>query len=166
MSDLALRWDPDRFAADLVLEGGALATDDGLRSAILISLFSDARAPDAAELPEPGGDRRGWWGDAVAPDTGSALVARDDPRNFIGALLWLLGRSKVTQAVIQRARQHAAEALDWILRDGIASAIDVAVEAQPPAPGEAAQRLAIGVTLTRPGGPDRQRFDFVWEASA
>lgn len=166
MTDLALRWDPDRFAADLVLEGGALATDDGLRSAILISLFSDARAPDAAELPEPGGDRRGWWGDAVSADTGSALVARDDPRNFIGALLWLLGRSKVTQPVIQRARQHAAEALDWILRDGIASGIDLAVEAQPPAPGEAAQRLAIGIILTRSGGPDRQRFDFVWEASS
>ena len=165
MTDLALRWDPDRFAADLVLEGGALATDDGLRSAILISLFSDARAPDAAELPEAGGDRRGWWGDASSADTGNLLVAHDDPRNFIGGLLWLLGRSKVTQAVIQRARQHASEALDWILRDGIASSIDVEVEAQFTAAGEAPQRLAIGVNLTRPGGPDRQRFDFVWEAS-
>lgn len=165
MTDLALRWDPDRFAADLALVGGALATDDGLRSAILIALFSDARAPDVAELPEPGGERRGWWGDALAPNPLNSLVARDDPRNFIGSLLWLLRRSKITQAVLQRARQHAAEALDWIVRDGIASAIDVEVEAQPPAPGEAPQRLAIGVALTRPGGPDRQRFDFVWEAS-
>lgn len=165
MTDLALRWDPDRQAADLVFEAGALATHDGLRGAILISLFSDSRAPDAAELPEAGGDRRGWWGDAVPPDVGAALTARADPRNFIGSLLWLLHRSKVTTAVLQRARQHAAEALDWLLRDRIAGALAVEVEAQAQAAGEARQRLAIGVTLTRPDGPDRERFDFVWEAS-
>lgn len=64
MTDIALAWDNALFAADLAIEGGRLVTDDGLRTAILISLFTDARANDDDPLPEPGADRRGWWGDA------------------------------------------------------------------------------------------------------
>lgn len=158
MIDLALDWDNEAWSADLVLSGGALQTHDGLRTAILISLFTDARAPDGAVLPEEGADRAGWWGDAFGGDV-SATIADIDQRNAIGSRLWLLRRSKATGDVLRDARGYCLEALAWLQRDGIASAIEVAVEAQD-------DRLAIAVSLDRPNGPDRQRYDFTWEASA
>ena len=157
MTDLALAWDADRFAGDLLLANGALATDDGMRTAILISLFTDARAADDAELPEAGDDRRGWWGDALADGSGiDAGTARD--ANRIGSLLWLLARSKITDRVLQQAHQACYDALSWLLRDGVAAALRVIVEAQ-------GHTLAIGIELDRPSGPGRQRFDFTWDAS-
>lgn len=175
MTDLALVWNADAAAADLLLGNGQLATDAGMRTAILISLFSDARAADDEQLPEAGGDRRGWWGDAFArdarPDAGTARDA-----NRIGSLLWLLSRSKITARTLAQAQQACAEALAWLVRDGIASAVRVVVEAQM-RPGQAASSsaaignqgapdmLAIAVEIDRPGGPNRQRHDFTWSAS-
>lgn len=158
MTDLALIWDADAWCADLLMQDGGLATDEGMRSAILISLFSDARAPDGAELPEAGADRGGWWGDAF-PYPIDGTGDDDAGRNALGSLLWLLGRSKVTANAVRDARQYALDALAWFKRDGVAKSVDVEVEAQ-------GERLALGVILERPSGPGRQRFDFVWEASA
>lgn len=149
MTDLALRWDTDLWGADLALDGAALATDDGLRTAIIISLFTDARARDDDPLPAEG-DRRGWWGDALPQVAGDA----------IGSRLWLLAREKKLPSVVQRARDYAAEALAWLIADGIVRTVEVEAEAQ------GADRLAFGVVITRPTGPGRQRFDFVWEATA
>ena len=176
MSDLALVWNADAAAADLLLSGGRLATDAGMRTAILISLFSDARAADDETLPEAGGDRRGWWGDAHARDARpDAGTARD--MNRIGSLLWLLSRAKITPRVLAQAHQACEEALAWLVRDGIASAVRVVVEAQVhPGQGSASSSAAIGqqgvpdlmaiaVEIDRPGGPNRQRHDFTWEAS-
>lgn len=156
MTDLALAWNADGFFADLLLGHGQLATDDGLRTAVLISLFTDARAPAGAELPEDGDDRRGWWGDDFAASDQFSGETRAE--NALGSTLWLLRRSKITPATLMRAKQAAQDALGWLIRDGIASTIAVEVEAQ-------GQRLAIGVTIDRPQGPGRQRHDFTWEAS-
>lgn len=157
MTDIALAWNADRFAADLLLTGGKLVTDDGMRTTILISLFSDARAPDDAELPEEGRDRRGWWGDSLAKDAGRfAGTARDPDR--IGSLLWLLERAKVVPQSLRFAQQACEDALAWLIRDGVAGRVGVQVEAQ-------GDRMAIGVEIDRPSGPGRQRFDFAWEAS-
>lgn len=164
MTDLALIWNADAFAGDLLLGDGRLATDDGMRTAILISLFSDARAADDEPLPEAGTDRRGWWGDGFArvagPDAGTA---RDD--NRIGSLLWLLARSKVTTATLQQAQRACEDALDWLIRDGIASAVRVAVRAAVRDHGLPADALHIAVEIDRPSGPSRQRHDFTWHAS-
>jgi phage gp46-like protein len=150
MTDIALAWDSDAFAADLLLSAGALATDDGLRTAVIISLFSDARARDDDPLPQPGADKRGWWGDALAEVEGDR----------IGSRLWLLHREKITPSVLTRARDYARDALAWLIEDGIAKSIEVTAEAIRPA------TLGLGIVITRPEGPARQRFDFVWEATA
>ncbi len=149
MTDLALRWDNDLFGADLALSGPALATDDGLKTAIIVSLFTDARARDDDPLPAPG-DRRGWWGD-------SAPKIRGDR---IGSRLWLLYREKRLQSVLNRGRDYAQEALAWLVEDGIAQSVTVVTEAL----GE--DILAIGVEIVRPGTTQRQRFDFTWEKTA
>lgn len=149
MTDLALFWTNAKWQADLGLDGAALATDDGLQTAIIVSLFTDARARDDDPLPAPE-DRAGWWGDAVAP------IAADR----IGSRLWLLRREKRLASVVARAREYAAEALAWLTEDGVAEKVEVFAEAV----GD--QTLAIEVFITRPGGPGRQRFDFTWEATA
>lgn len=149
MTDIALLWSNDSFGGDIAVEGGRLVTDDGLRTAILISLFTDARARADDPLPDEGADRRGWWGNAHSPVTGREL----------GSRLWLLGREKLTPPVVERARGYAAEALAWLKDDGIVSALTV----------EAArignQLLALKIVVDRPSGPARQFYDFVWEAS-
>ncbi len=149
MTDVALIWQNDLWSADVALERGALLTDDGLRTAIIVSLFTDARARDDDPLPSPG-DRRGWWGDALPEADGDR----------IGSRLWLLAREKRLSSVLGRAQDYASEALAWLVDDGIASKVDVSAELI----GEAT--LGLQVEITRPAGPGRQRFDFVWEATA
>jgi phage gp46-like protein len=153
MTDLALVWSNDTASADLAMLGADLATDDGLRTAILISLFTDARARDDDPLPAaPGGevDRRGWWGDALPAVAGDVL----------GSRLWLLAREKRLASVAARAHDYATEALAWLIDDGVARSVDIEVDIL----GQ--QTLAFRVELVRPTGPGRLRFDYTWEATA
>lgn len=113
---IALEWTaggPDLARTAL----GALAEDDGLRTAVLLSLFLDRRAGAQDPLPDAGTpDRRGWVGDALAAV----------PGDRIGSRLWLLRREKQLPGVPPRAEIYAREALAWLLEDGIATAVDVA----------------------------------------
>ena len=144
MTDIALLWDQQLGGCDFGLFDGQLTTDDGLDTAILISLFTDARARADDAIPD-GDDPRGWWGDAFT-------AAGDET----GSRLWLLSREKQTASVLERARSFAREALSWLIEDGVARTVDVTVEAQPN------DRLAIGVEITRPTGPARLRFVYIW----
>jgi phage gp46-like protein len=153
MTDLALHWDTANQSGDLALASGALVSDDGMRTAIVLSLFTDARAPDDAALPEAGSDRRGWWGNDFVK------LSQDPKRSELGSLLWLLRRSKMTQSNIALAKSYVTAALQWLVSDRVASSLSIIVEAQGP------DRLAIAVELTRPNGPARQRYDFTWENS-
>ena len=148
MTDLALAWDPNLGEADLFLQGFDLATDDGLRTAVIISLFTDRRARDDDTLPDPGGDRRGWWADSVAP-----AVVGDE----LGSRLWLLEREKRSPAVIERVRTYSAEALAWLREDGVGQDVIVTAEAF----GHSG--IAIRVEIPRALNPGR--YDFVWKAA-
>jgi phage gp46-like protein len=152
MTDVAILWSNDRFGGDLALADGQLVTDEGLRTAILMSLFTDARARADDPLPHDGADLRGWWGNGFARADG--LASAD-----IGSRLWLLEREKLTFAVLARAKAYVAEALAWMIEAGVVSALDVEVARLDD------QSLAIAVRVDRPEGPARQRFDFKWERS-
>ena len=102
---------PPRF--DWAIKDHDLAPDDGLETAIILSLFTDRRAREDDPLPDGSDDRRGWWADAWAGQ---------DP---IGSRLWLLEREKDTREVVNRARDYAEEALQWLVEDGIAERIEV-----------------------------------------
>jgi phage gp46-like protein len=125
--------------------GSPLAAADPLIRAVIISLFTWRRAnPDDAV----DGSRQGWWGDATASLTGDR----------IGSRLWLLSREKLLPETFNRAREHAREALQWLVDDRVAAAVDVAAERY----GRAG--LALVVTITR---ADRRvtelRFADVWQ---
>lgn len=149
MTDLALNWIDAAFGADLALDAGSLVTDDGLRTAVIISLFTDARAAIDDPLPQPAADRRGWWGDMLA------AVASDE----YGSKLWMLAREKQLPSILRRAEDYAGAALAWMVDDEVAAKIDVT--ASFPHSGW----LGLEVTIHRPTGPARQRFDFAWNAT-
>lgn len=151
MTDIAILWSNDSFSGDIAVVDGRLATDDGLRTAMIVSLFTDARAGPDDRLPDEGADPRGWWGNAFKPS--------DDAPEELGSKLWLLNREKLTPAVVERGRAYAYAALAWLKRAGIVSALTVRAAAIN------GQMLAIAVEIERPEGPARQIFDFVWERS-
>ncbi|MGE8297298.1 MAG: phage GP46 family protein [Pseudomonas sp.] len=147
MGDLALAWTDS--GADLVFEGGDLATDDSLLTATIISLMSDRRARADDQLPEGGRDRRGFWGDAWAVVPGDQL----------GSRLWLLGREKELPETVRRAREYAEEGLAWMIKDGIATAVDVV--ASVPRTGVLLLEVAISRSA---GGREQFQFEVLWEA--
>lgn len=151
MTDLLLTWDPAEFAADLSIEANDLAADDGLETAVLLSLFTDREAAPGDVLPEGETDRRGWWGDAFPTVEGDK----------IGSRLWLLGRAKATPDVLSRAQEYAREALEWLVEDRVALKVDVTTEFLTGNRG-----LGIAVEIYRPGKNDPTAFRFgrTWAA--
>ncbi|MCD7099126.1 phage GP46 family protein [Stenotrophomonas sp. MMGLT7] len=136
---------------DYQVAAPALAQDDGLLSSVLISLFTDRRADDDDTLPDGGSDRRGWWGDSFADDRGDQ----------IGSRLWLLRREKASAEVLQRARQYATEALQWLVDDDVVKS--VAVEAEWHRLDAGARTLALQVVLQHQAGNTiRYRFANFW----
>ena len=115
----------------------ALALEDGLQTAVILSLFTDGRADRDAVLPLNQTDRRGWVGDEFM---GGAQGVRQDAW---GCGLWLVYISKVTPDVLERARFTAQEALAWLVRDGIASRVVVTAQWSGPALDRLALRCAI-----------------------
>lgn len=142
MTDLVLTAIDDTGLLDAVLFAGDLIGDDSLRTAIFISLFSDA------EVPEAEGDRRGWWGDALG-------VAGDR----IGSRLWLLDRSKATPDIAAAANDYARQSLQWLIDDGVARAlrVDLAFDAD--------DRLVGVIEVSRPEGVVQLRLEGLWQAN-
>lgn len=147
MSDLALTWESP-FSADLSIEVNDLARDEGLETAVMLSLFTDRRAEDGDVLPV-GDDRRGWWADELADVEGDR----------IGSRLWLLERERQRPDVLRRAETYAREALQWLVDDLVAERIEVT--ASIPREGW----LAFTVDIFRPqADPARYRFNQAWAA--
>lgn len=148
MADISTVWRD--FGGDWVVQRPSLLADDGLKTAIVLSLFTDRLAEASDALPAPTSTRRGWWGDAYA----------DVPGDLVGSRLWLLFRSKQLQSVLRQAEEYAAEALQWLVDDGVASSVTVAAEV--PAPGV----LGLLVTVVRSGQAQQQyRFEAFWKGA-
>lgn len=134
---------------DMAIESGSLATDEGLQTAVIVSLFSDRLAAVGEILPDKTGDRRGWWADTYSDVAG----------DLIGSHLWLLAREKQLPATARRAEVYAAAALQWLIDDGIAVAVRVTAE------WLSMGVLAMAVEITRPDGTSMTlRYDNLWEA--
>lgn len=145
MSDLSLVF--KNGLIDLDFENGSSLVDDGLRTAVIISLFSDRRA-DVTDILPDGEDRRGWWGDAYPSVAGDR----------IGSRLWLNDRAKQMASVLRKDETYVKEALAWMIEDGVAAG--VAVKAANPASGV----RAIHISITKPSGAVVEfKFDNYWE---
>jgi phage gp46-like protein len=147
-----------------ILATYALALEGSLATAVIDSLFTDARAGADDTLPLGQTDRRGWVGDEFmrAADSGAGATGADP----WGSLLWLLYYSKAGDDIPERARFAAQEALAWLVRDGIASRVDVAAQWVPGNGGlnGPRARLAIRPTIWQPGQV-RPVYDVLWGTS-
>lgn len=76
---------------DLLYANGGIEADGGLKTAVLISLFSDARDSN----------QRGWWG------------------GEIGSKLWTLQNAKRSAETLKKAQEFAQEALSWLIEEKI-----------------------------------------------
>lgn len=147
--DVLLDFDGTLLAGDIRQVGADLEADDGLKTAVVISIFTDARALADDELPEGVTDRRGWWGDILA----------DVDADKIGSRRWLYMREKQTAETAQRIREADEEALAWLVDDGIAAR--VSVETEWIARGVLGERILV----TKPDGDVVEfQFNHLWEA--
>jgi phage gp46-like protein len=111
--DIKLTYDNDLGEADINFVDNDLEMDDGLETAVIISLFTDQRAAFDDVLDDPN-DRRGWWGDLTS----------DQEDDRIGSKLWLLMRSKTITKNLVLAKQYAEDALQWMVADGICAKVN------------------------------------------
>lgn len=142
MSDIRTLWN-GLSGGVWALDGASLAADDGLETAVVLSLFTDRL--DAAA---PAGARRGWWGDAVA----------EVPGDLLGSRLWTLAREKQTPQVLGLAVAYTQEALAWLVDDGVARSVGVSAD------WVATGVLGLVVTINRTAKPVVQfRFERFWK---
>jgi len=143
---------------DLSVQLNDINTDKGLETAVSISLFTDRRASnDDARLydflADGVDDKRGCWIDSY-PEV---------ENNLIGSRLWLLSREKSASGVVNRAKEMIAEALQWMLDDGVAKAIQSDVRFLD------RETLQIKIFITRPpfanrlGDDANVRVALAWE---
>lgn len=140
------------FGGDLVLFGFDLERDDGLETAVIISLFTDRRASAEQIPPEyEQDDLRGYWGDLTN------VSATDQT----GSLLWLLAREKELPQTLSRAEQYYRDALAWMIDDVVATTIEVA------ASYHSRGVMLLVIDIYRPTGPTvRYRYNYEWSAQA
>lgn len=129
-------------------DSGGLASRAALATAVILSLFTDARAPDGWRPEER--DRRGWWGDGL-------VAAGVEP---FGSWLWTVIENGVADAATAFAAEaEAARALAWLTRDRVAASVEVAAAADPER-----NRLSLRVALRASAGEvlhDRT-YDILW----
>ena len=137
---------------DLVfLSNGQIELDNGLRTAIHLSLFCDRLADEADVVPrefdEPLPDRRGYWAD---------FLSRNGHR--LGSRLYLL---RTTGAILTAqteaaARGYCLEALAWIEARGIGT-VEVEVE-------RIEHGLVLHVDVVDSLTGARRRHSYLWDA--
>ncbi len=105
---------------DWAIINGDLATDDGLDTAVAISLWT-TRVLSPDDVPTgPGGDLGGWWGDAYLPALADGQLRTALAPNS-GA-----GRARLqTLETAQGMQADAQQALQWMVDDGVVASVTV-----------------------------------------
>lgn len=159
MSDLSLTFNNFTQAGDLLFSDGDVALENPLKTALLISLFSDRLAPDqltaqdrAVGVQPPGSavnsalsPRRGWWGDSLDDD-------------LIGSRLWQLKRivKAGSASVLREIEAVVHEALAWMQADGIVDRITVLASWA----AAADNTVSLAISLTEPSAGSGQSYQF------
>lgn len=149
MTDIAII--PDGYFApfDIYVSEAGFLSDEGLQTAVTISLFTDRRLPDGTPHPDGMSDMRGYWGD----------VGESDGYQW-GSLLWTLYRQVITNSVITSCREFCEQALQWMVDDGIAQSVTVTAERA------GTYQINIGVTIVKRDTLETLRYSYVWDGQA
>jgi len=94
-NDIKIQWDDNLGEGDIQFDKGDLVREDGLETAMLMSLYTDRQADiDDVLLDSNSDDRRGWWGDLI----------NNTDKDKIGSRLWLLQRATTTENTLFDAK--------------------------------------------------------------
>ena len=135
---------PQAYAEPLAIY--ALELEATLQTAIILSIFTDARADDDDVLPPGVTDRRGWVGDEFM-----------SPGDSWGSKLWLYRAGKMTGDRLEGARFTVQESLGWMLRTGVATKVVVTSE-------WVGDILAVRPTIYQ-GSSAAPVYDVLWDSS-
>jgi phage gp46-like protein len=145
--DALLRWNDAIGSWDLVVQDGGIVPDDSLAAALLVSIGTEARAPDDWPLPVGETDRRGWFGEAFLP-------AFERP---FGSLDWTLAKRLKNEATLREVRESAERALKWLMAKQIAERVVVRASWE----GDA---LVREIDVFQPGETLPARYRVLWDA--
>ena len=117
MTDIFIDFIPtdEAFNFGLKTAMGDLKTEDGLKAAVIYSLFTDRIATDDDIIPDGTDNKRGHWADAYL----------ENAQDSEGSKLWLLAREKQTTDTLNRAVEYTKESLQWLINDSVASDVGV-----------------------------------------
>lgn len=105
-----------------------------LRRAVVISLLTWRRAEPSDPVDDS--NLQGWWADSYP----------EQPNDRIGSRLWLLRRRSITAQTLRDAQRYCEEALQWLIDDGLVTAVQVQIARAD------TNRLTAHVQLQRPDG--------------
>lgn len=145
VGDVRLVFNGEEF--DLRMYALDLERDSGIETAVLLSIFTDARVDGEDALPDDSDYRGGWWGNVLA----------DVENDQDGSKAWLLSREKLTPETLTRFLQYAADSLAWMKTDNAAQKIDVTGEIS-----EGVLYFTVKITGTTTG-PEFLRYALNWE---
>lgn len=146
--DLGLIQDIGTGEFDLAIIGGDLAATSGLATAVLVSIFTDARAlPDEIRTAVL---RGGWIGDSAPPVEEFKL----------GSRIWLTEPAKLIQSTANIVSSYALAALQWMIDQGIASNVEVEGVLRPP------YELGLNVRITAPTGEETSQYVALWRQTS
>lgn len=138
---------PDNFTFGI--SHNDLIRDDGLETAVAISLFTDRRASLEDSLPDASGNLRGWWADIT-----------------MGSKLWLLERSKTIDKVLSDASDYIKEALQWMIDDGVADKVECFVIRVRGNQATSGDELLMTINIFKPnalGTPSTFKYFYNWK---
>ena len=132
---------------DLQIVDQDFAGVDGFESALVVSLFTDSRAPSSAV--QSAENRRGWVGDVLTSNIGRAL----------GSLLWTYDQSRLTREILNQVGDAAQNALLWMVEDGIIKDVQATVTQ------ETKRGIVVNIKLITPDGKN-QEYAALWRATS
>lgn len=142
MSGQDLRLEADANGVfDIQIDGSDFQADEGLQTALEVSLLTDARSANVADR----GSRRGYAGDVFLAPLGRSL----------GSTLWEYDQARLTPRTINGIRAAANNALAYLAQDNIARSVTATVSN----PASGLLRVDIDI-LTNEG--DIQQYEVLW----
>ena len=150
MGDIRIVWDPITGTGDFAMLGSGLELGHDLETASLISLFTDAQADPGDIVYDT--DPAGTWIDTYAALEDFALLAI--PNDRMGSKLWQVFARPRTQDTLNWLRNEIIRCHDWMIADGVASAVEADTFFTGPG--------GIGARVTIAANGRANVFSYVW----
>jgi phage gp46-like protein len=135
----------DQGYYDLVIENGSIAGVEGLDTAILVSIYTDARAP-ASTVSDPL-MRRGWVGNIL-----NVNLERE-----LGSILWIADTSRVDQNTLNYFNRETKACLKWMLDDGIVKNIIINSEIVD------SKNIKVNISLIKLNQTEADKYSILWK---